>query len=523
MIHLGALLMMASLMIPLSEYDGLPPLILNLIDTQRDQGRINVVTPIVIAQPDPSPNRKPSPAPENPPSQEPPDDEPRDAPQLTALLSEEERFGDDPSDQLSSLEEARQSFLLDSEPPRIARVLSITADDESPERRRMNEVVDQFILYDIGRLSEKAAARAKREFEQLGPEAIPSLVYGVNKAAYYGQSCPYIVISRKLCDELSRSNDPAMIAYALNNIGRGVADNAPHAARVRGLRQQLADELGRVEAVVTAKLQSRGLPADPDLVRLVGSIAKGSLSDLQVALRDDAPRVRLAAVIALELRSGMARPPNTKAGRLIAQALDDENQLIRDAAEEILNQLSDGANLGQNSKAWAEYWMAFERAERLKQAPLSQLLAALNNGDWRLRRAAASAVADSDRRLTDGQTVQLAKRLLDLLERDRAEVQHAAWQALLGLSPSGAPVADRPRDAESLCEEVRRWRAHWDQFEVQRVLEPRAGSYLSMARKLEPVGKKKPAAGRYRGVIEDFPGTSAAAEAHRRLLAIGSD
>ena len=96
----------------------------------------------------------------------------------------------------------------------------------------------------------------------------------------------------KLRDELSRSNDPAMIAYALDNIGRGVADDAPYAARVRGLRRQLANELGRTDLAIRAKLQAGGLPADSQMVRLVRSLANSEPSGLQSALRKGAPRQR---------------------------------------------------------------------------------------------------------------------------------------------------------------------------------------------------------------------------------------
>jgi hypothetical protein len=132
-------------------------------------------------------------------------------------------------------------------------------------------------------------------------------------------------------------------------------------------------------------------------------------------------------------------------------------------------------------------------------------------------------VADTNKRLTDGQKVQLARRLVDLLEQDRPEVQRVAWRALCNIAPRGAPITDRPRDEASLREAARSWRTHWEQFELENLVEPRAGSYLNMARRLEAVGKKKTAAIRYRRVIEDFPTSSAAAEARRRLHAMGTD
>ena len=162
------------------------------------------------------------------------DPERRDAPQLTSAPNEEKPAKKDLPSPTALLKIARRKLDADLAPLRITHVTSIGADDDSLERRRMNGIVDQFILYDIGRLSGKKAQWAKLEFDRLGQAAIPSLVYGVNKAAYYGQSCPIIAISRKLRDELSRSQDPAMIAYAgYQRLRAGQAEALGFTARAR--------------------------------------------------------------------------------------------------------------------------------------------------------------------------------------------------------------------------------------------------------------------------------------------------
>ena len=112
-------------------------------------------------------------------------------------------------------------------------------------QRRLDEIVDRFIQYDIGRLRGEVAAKARHDFSTLGPEAIPSLVRGLNKACYYSTSCPVVVISNKLNRELFRSDDRAMISYAVDNIGRGVSDRAPHANRILNLRDKWAKSLAR--------------------------------------------------------------------------------------------------------------------------------------------------------------------------------------------------------------------------------------------------------------------------------------
>src|SRR5262249_10279778 len=76
-------------------------------------------------------------------------------------------------------------------PPRLApeaRVAAIPA--QAPEHDR---IVDRFILYDIGRLRGVEGQQALQEFNRLGPDAIPAMVRGYNRACTIEASCPVIV------------------------------------------------------------------------------------------------------------------------------------------------------------------------------------------------------------------------------------------------------------------------------------------------------------------------------------------
>lgn len=106
-----------------------------------------------------------------------------------------------------------------------------------------DNIVDQFIEYDVGRLRGKAGEDARRAFEQLGPEALPALVRGLNRSAEIRASCPVVVISHKLEQTLQQTDDQVMIDYVLQNIGRDVPSGAPHAARIRSLREKLVKSL----------------------------------------------------------------------------------------------------------------------------------------------------------------------------------------------------------------------------------------------------------------------------------------
>src|SRR5690242_13193143 len=62
------------------------------------------------------------------------------------------------------------------------------------EEDKLDEIVNRYIQYDIGRLQGRDGAKALKEFNDLGPEAIPSLVRGLNRAAAIEHSCPVVVI-----------------------------------------------------------------------------------------------------------------------------------------------------------------------------------------------------------------------------------------------------------------------------------------------------------------------------------------
>lgn len=117
--------------------------------------------------------------------------------------------------------------------------------NRSLSQREMDGVVHRFIQYDIGRLRGAAGARARREFSRLGPEAIPALVRGLNRAAGYRASCPVGVISSRLNSVLPKTDDPAVIRYAIKNLGRGVEPGDPHYRRVRRVADQWRQELIR--------------------------------------------------------------------------------------------------------------------------------------------------------------------------------------------------------------------------------------------------------------------------------------
>lgn len=102
-----------------------------------------------------------------------------------------------------------------------------------------DEVVDKFVEFDVGRLKGAPGAKARHDFNRLGPEAIRSLVRGLNKSASIHASCPVVVIAGKIEALLRDHEDPSLLRYALDNIGRDVPADAPHFSHLQGLLARL--------------------------------------------------------------------------------------------------------------------------------------------------------------------------------------------------------------------------------------------------------------------------------------------
>src|SRR5262245_53090423 len=66
------------------------------------------------------------------------------------------------------------------------------------EEDRLDDIVNRFILFDIGQLPGPEGQKAQAEFQKLGPEAFFALVRGFNRALAVEGSCPAVTIARKL-------------------------------------------------------------------------------------------------------------------------------------------------------------------------------------------------------------------------------------------------------------------------------------------------------------------------------------
>jgi hypothetical protein len=198
-----------------------------------------------------------------------------------------------------------------------------SAEPESAEERRLDGVVNRFIEYDIGRLRGAAGERARRELDQLGPEAIRALVRGLNRSARIHASCPVVVLANKLSETVGRNSDPEVLQYVVDNLGKDVPKTAPHASRLRSLRAWLLHEAE--EAPV----------ASNDAARLAQQLNGASAADRLAAARH-----------VVEHIDKFSQEERTKLAWPLIRRLSDRPMEMRDAARQALVALAGGEDFG---------------------------------------------------------------------------------------------------------------------------------------------------------------------------------
>src|SRR4051794_20128358 len=155
--------------------------------------------------------------------------------------------------------------------PVLCLILAQSPDDERPrhplapsipllskeEYKRLEDVVDRLILYDIGKLKGAEGKKAVEDFNALGPEAIFQLIEGFNRAVKMEASCPCVLIAKKISLIVRTSDDVQLLSFVKENAG---ADGAArrHMPVVEDLK--LAAQLRRTLA---ARIGPRPPVVDP--------------------------------------------------------------------------------------------------------------------------------------------------------------------------------------------------------------------------------------------------------------------
>lgn len=277
------------------------------------------------------------------------------------------------------------------------------------EEDKLDEIVDRFIQYDIGRLQGRDGAKALKEFKDLGAEAIPSLVRGLNRAAAIEHSCPVVVIAQKLGRLLAASDDQELMEFVKDNIGSGVGPTG-HAGVLKDLRF----------AVTLHKNALSRRASSPSASKMPRAMSVTELAD--AASIERGPRLR-AILIELEKRRG------PEVGSALANAAASYDKDIQKLGRDLLDR-----HLSRQTETVVKEDLNHELIE--------------------MRKSAVRVVA--------GKMPRLGGELIDLLGDDREEVRTAAHEALVKLNRGQDLGPAAGADKEKVAEAQAKWRSWWN-------------------------------------------------------------
>lgn len=212
--------------------------------------------------------------------------------------------------------------------------LLLASDDENGQH---DEIVERFIQYDVGRLRGAAGIKARKDFQALGPDALPALVRGLNRSAGIHATCPVGVIASKLMQTLRVADSPAMTQYAIDNIGEGVSENAPHFRRIISLRDRFLTAMQSLPHKIAELFLRRGLRGDGEAMEIALSLADGPNETIIVALESNDEDLLIPALIAfLQKHPHFSYHEILRAGRQLGPerqfSSDDVKKLATEAA-----------------------------------------------------------------------------------------------------------------------------------------------------------------------------------------------
>ncbi|MER3415611.1 MAG: hypothetical protein C4297_05290 [Gemmataceae bacterium] len=136
----------------------------------------------------------------------------------------------------------------------------------SPQtEKRYDEIIEAFILHDLGVKRDNAAVRRFRELDEL---AIVPLVRAMNRTARLSHSCPVAALHRKIKEIVRASLDEELLEFVRLNAGAGVGPSPYQGlfndlkvtamVRKRQLYDQRAEELKRARKYSSDKSHLRG-------------------------------------------------------------------------------------------------------------------------------------------------------------------------------------------------------------------------------------------------------------------------
>jgi HEAT repeat protein len=187
------------------------------------------------------------------------------------------------------------------------------------EEKKIDAIIERFIQYDIGKLNGAEGKKALEDFNRLGPEAIFSLIDGLNRAANMESSCPAVIIAKKVGTILSRTEDMELLNFARESIGSEVTAKR-HLNVLKDLQFSIILRRGALQREALARGGAKA-PGTMSLADLEKAVGKESGAKLKMALTETEKRQGAKAV---DILLQGTRSPDAEIAKL-SQGLLDKN------------------------------------------------------------------------------------------------------------------------------------------------------------------------------------------------------
>jgi hypothetical protein len=302
------------------------------------------------------------------------------------------------------------------------------------QEEAFDKIIDDFILYDVGALKGEEGKKALEEFRKLPPESIFALIRGLNRAAAIDDSCPAVVIGRKITSILRSSTDAQLLEFARENVGAGVKQSR-HLGVIKDLR---------VGSMLRKREVDRMLALNPKLVaKTTGKEPREMLLIKPIASLDQTAIGKLRAMSIKEL----ATEAELNRGSKLRPILMEMEKRQGDA---VLGTLAQSAVSYEPEIKELAGNLLVSYLARQDEAFLKKQLV---DDQKQVRLAAVKAVSKKN--------LRLGSELIERLKDDDVDVRLAAKAALVKLAKGMdyGPAPDAPKAERD--EALEQWRAWW--------------------------------------------------------------
>jgi hypothetical protein len=111
------------------------------------------------------------------------------------------------------------------------------------EEDKFDQIIDRFILADTGKIKGDEAKQALEDFRKLPPESVFALIRGLNRAAKINDSCPALVIAKRIASQMRTTRDIQLLTFTRENAGAGIG-HSQYSDVIRDLRLYCATRAG---------------------------------------------------------------------------------------------------------------------------------------------------------------------------------------------------------------------------------------------------------------------------------------